>query len=221
MTFTTAMPNSLKPELALGMHRFQGSVAITGTTTNSSSGITAVSSMAAVAPGCSISGGAVPANSFVANINGAAAFQIGPAPVATGGGAAQSLTLTGDTFKVALGKSSPTGTYGSTTTNYSNLTGNTDEVANGNGYVTGGFAWTPAQNITPTNTGTQTFWSWSVNPSWTAATFSTDGCIIYNASMNNRAVYIGSFGSTQSVSAGTLTLLLPTNGAGTSLLQLN
>jgi hypothetical protein len=128
---------------------------------------------------------------------------------------------TGHVFKCALGIASPTGTYGAATTNYSNLTGNSDEVANGSGYTTGGFAWTAAQNTTPATSGTGAYWSWSVNPSWTSASFSTSGCIIYNSSASNKAVYVGSFGGTQTVTSGTLTLTLPTNGVGTSILQLN
>ena len=129
-------------------------------------------------------------------------------------------TTTGNVFKVALGKVTPTGTYGAATTNYSNLTGNSDEVANGSGYTTGGFAWTAAQNTTPLSSSTTAYWSWSVNPSWTSATFSTVGCIIYNSSGSNQAVYVGDFGGTQSVSSGTLTLVLPTNGVGTSILRI-
>jgi hypothetical protein len=128
---------------------------------------------------------------------------------------------TGHVFKCALGIVSPAGTYGAATTNYSNLTGNSDEVANGSGYATGGFAWTAAQNLTPLTSGTGAYWQWSVNPSWTSASFSTTGCIIYNSSASNKAVYVGSFGGTQTVTAGTLTLLQPTNGVGTSLMQLN
>ena len=52
-------------------------------------------------------------------------------------------------------------------------------------------------------------------------TISTVGCEIYNSSASNKVVYVGSFGGTQSVTAGTLTLVQPTNGVGTSLLQLN
>jgi hypothetical protein len=128
---------------------------------------------------------------------------------------------TGHVFKCALGLATPTGTYGAATTNYSVLTGNSDEIANGNGYTTGGFAWTAAQNITPLTSGTGAYWQWSVNPSWTSATISTSGCIIYNSSASGQAVYVGSFGGTQTVTAGTLTLVQPTNGGGTSLLQLN
>lgn len=127
----------------------------------------------------------------------------------------------GNVFKCALGIASPTGTYGAATTNYSDLTGNSDEVANGNGYTTGGFPWTAAENITPATSGTGAYWQWSVNPSWTSATFSTSGCLIYNSSETNRCVYVGSFGGVQTVTAGTLTLIQPTNGEGTSLLQLN
>jgi hypothetical protein len=97
----------------------------------------------------------------------------------------------------------------------------TDEVANGSGYTTGGFAWTAAQNITPATSGTQAYWSWSANPSWTAATFSTSGCMIYNSTASGKSVACYSFGGTQTVTAGTFTVTLPTNGAGTSVLQLN
>lgn len=127
---------------------------------------------------------------------------------------------TGHVFKVALGKVGPAGTYGTGTTNYSDLTGNTDEVASGGGYTTGGFAWTAAQNVTPLTSGTTAYWQWSVNPSWTSASFSTVGCIIYNSSASNKAVYVGSFGGTQTVTSGTLTLTLPTNDSSNALLRI-
>lgn len=134
---------------------------------------------------------------------------------------------TGHVFKVALGIPSPTGTYGAATTTYSTSAGasnfpgtNADEVT-GTGYTAGGFAWTAAQNITPATSGTGAYWQWSVNASWTSATISTGGCVIYNSSASNRSVYVGSFGGTQTVTGGTLTLVQPTNGVGTSLLQLN
>lgn len=129
-------------------------------------------------------------------------------------------TTTGHVFDIALGIASPTGTYGAATTNYSNLTGNSDEVPNGSGYTTGGFAWTAAQNTTPTTSGTTGYWTWSVNPSWTSATFSTSGCIIYNTSSSNRAAYVGSFGGTVSVTSGTLTLTLPAASSSTAILRI-
>jgi hypothetical protein len=127
---------------------------------------------------------------------------------------------TGHVFKAALIIVAPTGTYGAGSTNYSNITGNSDEVT-GAGYTAGGFAWTAAQNITPSTSGTGAFWSWSVPPSWTSATFSTTGAMIYNSSSGNKAVAVEYFGGTETVTAGTFTILLPTNGVGTSILQLN
>ena len=44
------------------------------------------------------------------------------------GGGTTTTTGTGNTFKIALIKSSPTGTYGAASTNYSDVTGNSDEV---------------------------------------------------------------------------------------------
>ncbi len=127
---------------------------------------------------------------------------------------------TGNVFKVALIIPSPSGTYGAASVNYSDITGNSDEVANGNGYTTGGFAFTAAQNITPQTSGTTSFWQWSVNPNWTSATFSTAGCMIYNSSASNKAVYVGSFGGTITVTSGTLTLTMPTNNSSSALLRI-
>lgn len=128
-------------------------------------------------------------------------------------------TTTGNVFKAALCKISPTGTYGAATTNYSDLTGNSDEVT-GTGYSAGGFAWTAAQNTTPSTSGTTAFWSWSTNPSWTTATFSTAGTIFYNSSASNKAVYVGDFGGNQSVSVGTFTIVLPTNNNSSAILRI-
>lgn len=137
---------------------------------------------------------------------------------------------TGHVFKCALMTSALAGNiaYGAATTAWGSSSGTpsqsnlgTDEVANGSGYTSGGFAWTAAQNLTPLTSGTGAYWQWSVNPSWTSASFSTAGCEIYNSSASGRCVYVGSFGGTQTVTAGTLTLVQPTNGVGTSLIQLN
>lgn len=127
---------------------------------------------------------------------------------------------TGHVFKAALGKASPTGTYGAATTNYSDLTGNSDELSNGNGYTTGGFAWTAAQNITPLTSGTTAYWQWTVNPSWTSASFTARGVLIYNSSASNKAVYVGDLGGDQTVVSGTFTLVLPSNAVSTSLLRI-
>ena len=127
---------------------------------------------------------------------------------------------TGNDFKFALGIASPTGTYGAATTNYSNLTGNSDEVS-GTGYTAGGYDITAANNTTPLTSGTTAYTTPNVNPTWTTATFSTSGGVMYNATNGNRATYVGSFGGTQTVTAGTFTTLMPSNSSSTALLRLS
>ena len=129
-------------------------------------------------------------------------------------------TTTGHVFYMALGIASPSGTYGAATTNYSNLTGNSDEVS-GTGYTAGGYNITAANNTTPLTSGTTAYTTPNVSPTWTTATFSTSGCIMYNSSASNKAVYVGSFGGTQTVTAGTFTILMPTNSAGTALIGIS
>lgn len=126
---------------------------------------------------------------------------------------------TGNVFAMALIKVSPAGTYGAASTNYSNITSNSDEVV-GTGYTAGGFNWTAAQNITPTSSGTTAFWSWSVNPSWTSASFSCTAGMIYNTSAGNRSVSTHDFGGTQTVSSGTFTVVLPTNSSSNAILRI-
>jgi len=136
--------------------------------------------------------------------------------------AIQDFSLGGDQFKVALGIAAPAGTYDNDTFNYSQLVAASDELPNGSGYTTGGFAFTAAQNITPItdNITNIAYWQWSVNPQWTSLTANTLGCIIYNNSKTGRVVYIGNFGSVQSVIGSTLTLILPVNAPATALLSL-
>lgn len=123
---------------------------------------------------------------------------------------------TGNTFKMALIKVSPTGTYGAASTNYSNITGNSDEVS-GTGYSAGG---TTLTNVTPTTSGTTALTTFSPNPSWTSATFSCSACMIYNSTNGNRSVSCHDFGGTQTVSAGTFTVVMPTADASNAILRI-
>jgi len=123
---------------------------------------------------------------------------------------------TGNTFKIALIKVGPTGTYGAASTNYSNITGNSDEVT-GTGYSAGGMAMT---NVTPTSTGTTAWWSFSPDPSWTGASFSTTAAMIYNSSASNKSVSTHDFGGTQTVSSGTFTVVMPTANSSTAILRI-
>lgn len=127
----------------------------------------------------------------------------------------------GNVFKVALYKAiaSVAGTHNATETNYSGM--GTDELATAGGYTAAGFAWTAAQNITPSSTSTTAFTSWSTNPSWTSATFTTSGCLIYNSTASNKAVANFAFsGGDQTIAAGTFSIALPTNDSTNAIIRL-
>lgn len=214
-TITTAFPTSFKQELAQGMHCFSAPQTVT-VTLNSNNNLTSMASQANLCRGMGLSaGGSIPASCFLVDLPTGTTGTIFPA--ATGSGST-SVTFNGDTFFVALIIAAPTGNYGAATTNYSGL--GADEVS-GAGYTAGGQAL--SANITPQTSGTTAFWSWSVNPSWVSASFSTGGCEFYNGStraLTGRSVYIGSFGGTQTVTAGTFTLVLPTNNSSNAILRL-
>lgn len=214
-SITTAFPTSFKQELAQAMHNFDAPQTV-AVTLNSNNNVSGMASQANLSRGMGISaGGNIPANCFLVDLPTGTTATIFPA--ATGSGAT-SITFNGDLFNVALIIAAPTGNYGAATTNYSGL--GADEVT-GTGYTAGGQAL--ATNITPQTSGTTAFWSWSVNPSWTSATFSTGGCEFYNAStraLTGRVVYVGSFGGTQTVTAGTFTLVLPTNNSSNAILRI-
>lgn len=128
------------------------------------------------------------------------------------------LATGGDTYKIALIKAqaSQAGTYGAATTNYSDVTGNSDELGATGGYTTGGNTLT---NINPTSSGTTAFIDFS-DTSWTSATFTTRGCIIYNTSESNKAVMVIDFGADFSVSGGTFEIQFPTADATNAILRI-
>jgi len=117
-----------------------------------------------------------------------------------------------DTFKGALYYS--TGSLGAGTTVYST----TDEVV-GTNYTAGGVTVTNA--TAPTTSGTTAYWTPSGSLVYSNVTITTafDSLLVYNSTQANRAVSVHTFGS-QTVTAGTFTLTMPTNAAGTALLNL-
>ena len=126
---------------------------------------------------------------------------------------------TGNTFKIALGKAtaSITGTYGAATTSYTNLTGNSDELPNGSGYTTGGNTLT---SVTPVADGTTAVCDFN-DTTWTSATFTTSGAIIYNdTASGNPACAVLSFGGDQQVSSGDFTIQFPSATASTAIIRI-
>ena len=126
---------------------------------------------------------------------------------------------TGNTFKLALGKAtaSVTGTYGAATTSYDQLVSNSDELANGSGYTTGGNTLT---SITPVADGTTAVCDFD-NTTWSSATFTTSGGIIYNdTASGNPACAILSFGGDQQVSSGDFQIQFPAAAAATAIIRI-
>ena len=111
--------------------------------------------------------------------------------------------LVADTIKIALFTSSAS--LGAGTTAYST----TNEVANGNGYATGGVELTSRAVDT---TGTTAYFD-AADPSWTSATFTANGAVIYNSSNSNKAIAILAFGGDFSVAGGTFQIVFPAAGA--------
>lgn len=126
---------------------------------------------------------------------------------------------TGNTFKLALAKSTSliTGTYGAATTSYDTLVSNSDELANGSGYTTGGNTLT---SITPVADGTTAVCDFD-NTSWTSATFTTSGGIIYNDTVSgNPACAVLSFGGNQQVTSGDFQIVMPAAAAATAIIRI-
>jgi hypothetical protein len=117
---------------------------------------------------------------------------------------------TADTFKIALYTSSAT--LDATTTAYAA----TNEVASGGGYTTAGNTLT---SPTTTSSGTTAFVDFA-DSSWTSATFTARGALIYNSTQSNKSVVVLDFGSDKSVSAGTFTVVFPANDASNAIIRL-
>lgn len=124
---------------------------------------------------------------------------------------------TADTFKAALYLASAT--INAATTAYSA----TGEVT-GTNYTAGGITVTNATAPTSTNSSATTgvgYWTPSASLVYTTVTLTTafDTVLIYNSTQSNKAVSVHTF-SSQTITAGTLTLTMPSNTTTTALLRL-
>mgnify|MGYP003625953772 FL=1 len=97
------------------------------------------------------------------------------------------------------------------------------EVANGNGYTTGGNAL--ASKTVEENSTSGVFDA--ADPEWTSATFTARGALIYNktlgdASSNARgAIAVIDFGGDFSVAGGTFKIVFPANTASNAIVRID
>jgi len=124
----------------------------------------------------------------------------------------------GDTFKLALyaegsgGKSSTTATLGASTTAFTT----TGEVASSGTYATGGGSLT---RVDPSTSGTTAFTDFN-DLSFTTATITAMGALIYNSSDSNKAVAVLDFTSNKTSTAGTFTIQFPTADASNAIIRI-
>ena len=126
-------------------------------------------------------------------------------------------STTADTFKAALYLT--TATVNASTTAYSA----SNEVS-GTGYSAGGVTVTAWNAPTATNssaTAGVAFTTPTTSITYSNVTLTTafDAVLIYNSTQSNKAVSVHTFGS-QTITAGTFTLTMPTNNTTDALLRL-
>ena len=123
---------------------------------------------------------------------------------------------TGNTFKIALFVSTAagSGTFGAATTNYSDM--GADQLPTATGYTQTGNTLVSA---TPVASGTTAVCDFT-DTSWTTATFTTSGALIYNSSASNAACAVLSFSGDQQVSSGDFTIQFPVAAAATAIIRI-
>ena len=118
----------------------------------------------------------------------------------------------GDTFKIALYTSSAS--LGAATTAFS--TSNEISNTSGSAYSSGGATLT---SVTPTTDGTTALCDFS-DVSFTSASFTANGALIYNSSQSNKAVAVIAFGADKTVTSGTFTIQFPAADASNAIIRL-
>ena len=114
-----------------------------------------------------------------------------------------------DTMKIALYTNSAT--LDATTTAYTT----SNEVV-GTGYTAGGN--TLAGNAI--SSGGTTAWLTFSDSSWTTATFTARGALIYDSTQSNAAIAVLDFGADKTATVGTFTVQMPVAAASTALIRI-
>lgn len=115
----------------------------------------------------------------------------------------------GDTFKIALYTSSAT--LGASTTAYT-----TSNEVTGTGYTAGGNTLT---SVTPNFSGTTAFTDFA-DTTWSSASITARGALIYNSTNSNRAVCVLDFGSDKTSTSGDFTIIFPTADASNAIIRI-
>ncbi len=118
----------------------------------------------------------------------------------------------GNDFKLAMYTSSAS--MGASTTAYSS----SNEISNSSGsaYSAGGKAIT---SVTPVLDGSTAVCDFA-DVSWTSASFTANGCLIYNDTQSDKAVCVVAFGGDKTVSSGTFTIQFPAAAASTAIVRI-
>ena len=118
----------------------------------------------------------------------------------------------GNSFKLALYTSSAS--LGAGTTAYSS----SNEITNASGsaYTAGGKALT---SVTPVLDGSTAVCDFA-DISFTSASFTANGCLIYNDTQSDKAVCVVAFGGDKTVSSGTFTIQFPAAAASTAIVRI-
>jgi hypothetical protein len=116
----------------------------------------------------------------------------------------------GDTFKIALYTSSAT--LDATTTAYTT----SNEVASTGNYVAGG---NTLSSVTPTTSGTTAFTDFA-DTTWSSATITANGALIYNSTNSDRAVAVLAFGGDKTSTNGDFTIVFPTPDASNAIIRI-
>ena len=114
-----------------------------------------------------------------------------------------------DVIKIALYTSAAT--LDATTTAYTT----SNEVV-GAGYTAGG---NTLAGATISTSGTTAFVDFS-DTSWTTATITARGALIYNSSKSNKAIAVLDFGADKTSTAGTFTVQFPANTASDAIVRI-
>jgi hypothetical protein len=118
----------------------------------------------------------------------------------------------GNAFKLAMYTSSAS--LGAGTTAYSA----TNEITNASGsaYSAGGKTIVSVTPVLDSSTAVCDF----ADISFTSASFTANGCLIYNDTQADKAVCVVAFGGDKTVSSGTFTIQFPAAGASTAIVRI-